>query len=383
MEKRLRALAGKFPVAAVTGPRQSGKTTLVRKTFPKYAYVSLENMDIRNFAVRDPRGFFSTYPAPVILDEIQRAPSLLSYMQTLVDETGKCGQYVLTGSNNLMLLESISQSLAGRVALLHLLPFSFGELSSGGKAPDTVEKMMFLGGYPRLYDKNLTPEEFYGNYVATYVERDIRQIIRVTDLDRFQRFLKMCAARSGQIINLSSLGNDCGINHGTAKAWLSILQACYIAHLLSPHHENFGKRLMKNPKLYFYDTGLLCHLLGIGKAADLAYHPNRGHIFETWVISELLKSRFNAGLRSNLYFWRDHVGHEIDCLMENGRTLTAVEIKSGLTLADDHFEGLDYFRKLAGKKCPACRLIYAGSESQTRRDSHVVDWRTFGRTPST
>ncbi|MBU1182526.1 MAG: ATP-binding protein [Proteobacteria bacterium] len=378
LEAKLKALAEKSPVIAVTGPRQSGKTTLVRAAFAGYKYVSLENLDTREFALADPRLFLSKYPAPAIFDEIQRAPSLLSYIQTIVDEAGRNGMYILTGSNNLMLLEGVSQSLAGRVALLNLLPFSAGELAAGRHLPATLEENLFKGGYPRVYDKKLTPEEFYSGYVATYVERDIRQILKVTDLHKFQIFLKMCAARCGQLVNLSALGNDCGINHATAKAWLSVLQTCYIAHLLPPHFENMGKRLMKSPKLYFYDTGLLCHLLGIQKAEELAVHPMRGYIFESWALGELLKNLFNRGRHSNLYFWRDHVGHEVDCLVDDGLKMTAIEIKSAVTLSEEQFKGLKYFKELAGKKHVDNVLVYAGKESMRRTSAEVAAWRTFG-----
>lgn len=378
MEARLLDLAGKFPVVAVTGPRQSGKTTLVRGAFPNLAYVSLEGPDIREFAANDPRLFLERHAAPVILDEIQRVPSLLSYIQTIVDESKRSGSYVLTGSNNLMLLESVSQTLAGRAALLHLLPLSFREIHAAGKAPATLEDAMFLGSYPALYAKGLSPEELYANYIATYVERDVRRLLQVADLDRFQRFLKMCAARCGQLVNLSGLGNDCGINHGTARSWLSLLETCYIIHRLPPHFENLGKRLMKSPKLYFHDTGLLCHLLGVQRASDLAVHPLRGFLFENWVLGEMLRERFNDGRRSNLYFWRDHVGHEVDCLIDGGLAAAAVEIKSGRTLTEDHFEGLRYYRKLAGEKCSGSWLVYAGAGPQSRGAGKAVDWKGFG-----
>ncbi|MGD9641566.1 MAG: ATP-binding protein [Elusimicrobiales bacterium] len=377
LASKLKAMAGKFPVVAVTGPRQSGKTTLVKSVFVGYRYVSLENPDTRAFASSDPRGFLATYPAPVIFDEIQRVPSLLSYIQGIVDSTGRNGLYILTGSNNLMLLESVSQTLAGRVALLTLLPFSSAELAAARRLPTGLDSVLFSGGYPRLYADKQSPEDLFSSYVATYVERDIRSIIQVTDLDRFQLFLKMCAARCGQLVNYSGLGNDCGINHGTAKAWLSLLQTCYIAYLVPPYFENLGKRLMKSPKLYFYDTGLLCYLLGVRKAADLATHPMRGFIFESWMFSELMKGRFNRGSQSNLYFWRDHVGNEVDCVIDRGGKKAILEAKSAVTLSSDQFHGLRYFKKISGGKDLEPMLVYAGADSQRRTDAEVLGWKDF------
>ncbi|MCK4818083.1 ATP-binding protein, partial [bacterium] len=294
---KLKQLVTQYPVVAITGPRQSGKTTLVKYVFPERPYISLEDPDIREFASTDPRGFLSTYPVGAILDEIQRAPELFSYLQTRVDETGREGLYILTGSFNLGLMEGISQSLAGRVALLNLLPFSLLELAQASQEPETLQDLLFAGLYPRIHDKKISPHEWYANYVSTYLERDVRMVTKVTDLGRFQLFIRMCAARSGQIVNLSALGDDCGITHNTARAWLSVLQAGFIVFLLRPHHKNFNKRLVKRPKLYFYDSGLLCYLLGIDIPQSLAIHAFRGQIFETWVVGELLKGRFNRGLK--------------------------------------------------------------------------------------
>lgn len=374
----LKLLAGQYPVVTVTGPRQSGKTTLVKSIFPDWGYVSLEEPDIREFASIDPRGFIAAFPKHYILDEVQRAPDLFSYIQTHVDDLGEQGIYVLTGSSNFGLMAGISQSLAGRVAILELLPFSFSELEQAGRLPGSIEELMFTGAYPRIYDMNLEPSRWYSNYVATYLERDVRQIKNVTDLSAFQHFLKMCAARSGQILNLSALGNDCGITHNTAKAWLSILQTSYIVYLLRPHFKNFNKRLIKSPKLYFYDSGLLSYLLGIPSPVSLNTHSHRGCLFETWVISELLKGRMNRGLKENIYFWRDNVGHEIDCVAEKGDRLLPLEIKSGKTVSSDFFKGLAFYIELSKELAVQPTVVYAGETDQPRKNGNVLAWRSFG-----
>ena len=363
----------------MTGPKQSGKTTLVKAVFPEWQYVSLEEPDVREYALRDPRGFIADYPDGAILDEAQRAPDLFPYIQTHVDAMGKEGIYILTGSFDFGLMEGINQSLAGRVAVLELLPFSFSELDRAGHATVSIEALMSTGAYPRIYDKQLDPRRWYSDYVTTYLERDVRQVKNVTDLNLFQRFLKMCAARSGQILNLSSLGDDCGITHNTARSWLSILEAGYITYLLKPHHRNFNKRLIKSPKLYFYDSGLLSYLLGIVSPDVLSTHASRGHIFETWAISELLKGRLNNGLRGNLYFWRDNTGHEIDCIIDQGDALVPLEIKSGKTVSSDFFKGLRFWSKLSGTDGSQMYLVYAGNMDQSRREARVLGWTSFGR----
>ncbi|HIJ40849.1 MAG TPA: ATP-binding protein [Deltaproteobacteria bacterium] len=380
LASKLGDLSGEYPVVSITGPRQSGKTTLVKAVFPEWAYVSLEEPDIREYAMRDPRGFIAAYPERVILDEAQRAPDLFSYIQTHVDNIGKEGVYVLTGSFNFGLMQGISQSLAGRVGILELLPLAFSELDQAGIAPDSIEALMFTGSYPRIYDRGLEAQQWYGNYVTTYLERDVRQVKNITDLSVFQRFLKMCAARSGQILNLSSLGDDCGITHNTAKSWLSILEAGYIVYLLRPHHQNFNKRLIKSPKIYFYDSGLLAYLLGISSPEILMTHASRGHVFETWVISELLKGRLNRGFKDNIYFWRDNSGHEIDCIVDQGDRLVPLEIKSGKTVSEDFFKGLRFWSRISGTLGKEMYLVYAGLMDQQRQDGNVLSWKTFGNT---
>lgn len=374
---KLLELSNQYPVAAITGPRQSGKTTLVKHTFSDRKYLSLEDPDTREFANTDPRGFLSNCSEGAILDEVQRSPELFSYIQTIVDEKDKEGLFILTGSFNFGLMESITQSLAGRTGLLTLLPFSYLELGSAEMAPSTLERLLYKGYYPRIYDKDLPPSEWYANYITTYLERDVRALKKIPDLDMFQKFIKMCAGRCGQLLNLSSLGNDCGITHNTAKAWLSVLRASYIISLLQPHHKNFNKRLVKTPKLFFNDTGLLCYLLGITNEDDLKTHALRGPIFESWVISELLKGRFNRGLRENLYFWRDNTGNEIDCIIEQGSRLIPLEIKSGQTISKDFFKGLKYWSKLSGTSQSDAYLVYGGDLSQKRSEGIIEGWKSF------
>jgi predicted AAA+ superfamily ATPase len=364
-----------YPVVTITGPRQSGKTTLARAVFPDKPYVSLEDPDARSFADSDPRAFLARFPDGAILDEAQRCPDLFSYIQTIVDLDGRTGLYVLTGSQQFGLLSKITQSLAGRVGLVQLLPFSHGELAYAGKARVTLEDALYTGSYPPLYDRAVMPTDWYPGYVLTYVERDLHQLINVRDLKTFQLFLRMCAARTGQLLNLSSLANDCGVTHNTAKTWLSVLEASYLIFFLQPHHRNFSKRMTKSAKLYFYDTGLVCWLLGIHDAGQVASHAMRGALFETWVVAELLKGRFNRGLASNLFFWRDSTGNEVDIIIEKGEQLFPVEIKSGMTITSDYFTALRKWVALAGNVSGFPRLVYGGSESQQRTDTRIVAWK--------
>lgn len=367
-------LARVFPFVTITGPRQSGKTTLSRVAFPEKPYVSLEDPDTRDFADSDPRGFLARYPDGAILDEVQRCPQLFSYLQTISDLDGRQGLYVLTGSQQFGLLLGISQSLAGRVGMVQLLPFSAGELRTADLLPSALDELILRGMYPPLHDRPLAPNQWYPGYVATYLERDVRQMINVHNLSSFQRFVRMCAARTGQLLNLSSLANDCGITHNTAKSWVSILEASYIIHLLQPHHINFNKRLIKAPKLYFYDTGLAAWLQGIQDISQLSLHPQRGALFETWVIGELLKGRFNRGLPSNLFFWRDSTGNEVDVLIDCGQTLEPLEIKSGQTISKDSLSGLLKWTALAGNSAGRARLVYGGNEHQERQETDVLPW---------
>lgn len=381
--KTLKKLALSYPALVVTGPRQSGKTTLTKAVFPDKPYVSLEEMDMREFAVSDPRGFLGQYPHGAILDEVQRCPDLFSYLQSRLDTAKKMGLFVLTGSQQFGLISGIAQSLAGRVAKISLLPFSLHELQDTKKAPNKIEDLLFKGLYPPIYDRGLEPHIWYNNYVDTYLERDVRQLINVRDLSSFQRFIHMCAARTGQLLNLSNLASDCGITHNTAKAWVSVLEASYIVHLLQPHHKNFNKRLIKSPKLYFYDPGLATWLLNIQSADQLVTHSARGQLFETWAVSELLKYRFNNALSSNLYFWRDSAGHEVDILIDRADKLLPVEIKSGQTVASDFFDGLKKFQKLADNSAGNATLIYGGAQVQNREIINVVPWeKIYDLSPS-
>ena len=372
-------MAKGFPVVALTGPRQSGKTTLAKSLFKEKPFVSLENPDEREFALRDPQRFFQRFPSGAILDEVQRCPELLSWLQGWVDERGIMGDVVLTGSAQFDLLAGITQTLAGRVGRVELLPLSAAELMTAGKAPNDLNASLFQGGYPALYDRDIAPQDWFANYIATYIERDVRQLIAVRDLTQFQTFVKMCAARTGQLLNLASLGADCGITAVTAKQWLSVLEASYIVTLLKPHHRNFGKRLVKAPKLYFCDVGLAAWLLGIRDAATLDTHAARGALFETHVISELMKQRLNAGQALDLYFWRDHVGHEVDVLIDTEQGLQALEIKSGSTFASDWTDGLKKWQKFAGDESIQPSLVYGGAASYEREGVHVWGWKDIGK----
>lgn len=373
LEQRLHEMRGYFPVVSLTGPRQSGKTTLLKQTFSDYPYLSLENPSNRELAIRDPENFLSQFNSGVILDEIQKAPELFSYIQEIVDQN-KERKFILSGSQNFLLSEKISQTLAGRVGILTLLPFSRQELK-GIQNFNSFEEWAFKGAYPRIYDQNIPPDIFYSSYIQTYIERDVREIKNILDLNAFTRFLKLCAGRVGQLLNLSSLANDCGIAVSTAKQWISLLEASYVVFLLQPHHKNFNKRLIKMPKLYFYDTGLLCYLLQLESAEQLKTHYAKGAVFENVMLLELLKKRLNNGQRNNLYFWRDHKGLEIDCIIEQGELLTPIEFKAGSTKSLDFFKSITYWNKLSGNKPENSYVIYAGNESIKTGLGNLRSWK--------
>jgi predicted AAA+ superfamily ATPase len=372
-EATLRRLAEGYPVLAITGPRQSGKTTLARAVFASHAYVSLENPEQREFAQTDPRTFLARHAEGVVIDEAQRCPDLFAWLQGVIDEAPRPGRFVLTGSSQFGLLSGISQSLAGRVALLNLLPFTSTELSGAGLLPASLDEALFTGSYPPIFDRRLEPGGWYGNYVQTYLERDVRQLINVRDLTQFQRFLRLCAGRTGQLLNLSALGDEAGVSHNTVRDWISVLEASYVVHRLPPYHRNFNKRLVKTPKLCFLDSGLAAWLLGIESPAQLATHPLRGALFETWVVAELLKRRLNTGRPSNLSFWRDRSGHEVDVVLEAGGEPVPLEIKSGATITRDALRGLDQWRQITGLAGDAY-LVYGGGEAQTRSHVRIVPW---------
>ena len=372
-------LAGQFPVVTIIGPRQSGKSTLAKMAFPDKPYISLEQLAMRDFALTDPTGFLNTHGKDgAILDEIQRVPGLLSEIQVRVDARPELkGAYILTGSHQLLLMESVTQSLAGRTALLKLLPFSLAERSEFADGV-AIPELLFTGFYPRIIADALDPVEALSFYIASYVERDVREILAIKDLALFSRFLRLCAGRTGQILNASSLAADAGINHNTARSWLSLLEASFIITFLQPHHNNFNKRLIKAPKLYFWDVGLACHLLGIEHAGQVASHPLAGALFETFVVTELMKQRLNRVREPSLYYWRDNAGHEVDLLHESATGIIPLEIKLGATIQRDAWKGIDYYRALNPLAAPGV-LIYGGSEQQERSSGlRVVGFQQIG-----
>lgn len=369
LETKVLELLEKFPIIAITGPRQSGKTTLSKMVRPDYKYVNLENLSDREFAFTDPIGFLNTYKDGVIIDEIQNVPSLFSYLQIVTDERNKNGEYIITGSQNFLMMEQITQSLAGRVALFTLLPFSLNELKNTIHQPETWEKYALSGSYPRKIIQNIQSDDYYENYIKTYVERDVRLLKNILNLDLFQKFIRVLSGRVGQLFNQSSLGNELDLDNKTINSWFTLLEASFITFKLQPYHKNFNKRLVKTPKIYFNDIGLLCYLLGIRTENDLENHYAKGSIFENLIVLELLKNSINESTKSKLYFWRDATHNEVDLIIETGNEIEAFEIKSSKTINQSFFKGLDYFKKI--NNYANLGVIYGGSESQKRTNYDI------------
>lgn len=380
-EPILKEMARKYSVITIIGPRQSGKSTLSRSLFPNYTYVSLEESDVRQRATVDPRGFFKQYAGDLILDEVQRAPDLLSYIQTIVDEPGNRRKFVLTGSHQLLLMEKVTQSLAGRTFIAKLLPFSRREiLQKSEDVPQSLEAFLHAGGYPRIFDQHLDPQQWLEQYYQTYVERDVRNLLNIGEADLFDRFVRLCAGRVGQLVNFSSLANDCGVSPPTANAWLSVLKTSFVCFTLSPHFRNFNKRLIKSPKLYFFDTGLLCYLLRIRSPEELFHHSMRGAIFENWVIVEKMKAEYNRGKEPDFYFWRDVKGNEVDLVIDQGERLYPIEIKSSATFHSDFLKGARYLNELQ-KADDEISLkgtcFYAGEDAFDFQQYRVDSWKNI------
>lgn len=382
---KLLDLAGFYPVVVVTGPRQAGKTTLCRAAFPGKAYVSLESLDTREYAQSDPRGFLAEYRDGAIIDEIQQVPNLVSYLQTEVDERQTPGRYILTGSQHFGISQAISQSLAGRCGMLVLLAPDWEELRQFPAVPDDLYTLLWQGSYPRIYDRNIPAQQWLADYTATYVERDVRQVVNVGDLMAFSGFLKLCAGRTAQEINLSALGGDAGVSHNTARAWLSILETSYLIHRLPAWHGNIRKQAVKAPKLHFLDSGLVCYLLNIREPEQLRHHPLRGAIFESWVVSELYKAQAHRGEQPNLYHYRESRGMELDVLMNLGDRLCAIEIKSAATVAADFFRHFESFAERVRHTGLPSRIenvvVYGGEASQQRSTARLIAWRDVGEIP--
>lgn len=367
----------KFPIIALTGPRQSGKTTLLKELFSDYRYISLENPDIRAFATEDPVGFLKLYNDRVIFDEVQRVPALFSYIQTIVDNSGKMGQFILSGSQNFHLLNSITQTLAGRVALFKLLPFDFSELKNAGISQTAYAQVAVKGFYPAIYTREIDPRVFYANYIQTYIEKDVTELLNIRDVSLFRTFLGLCAARAGQLLNISALANECDVSQPTAKAWLSILESSYIIFLLQPYHQNFNKRLVKSPKLYFYDTGLLNHLLGIRTALDFEENRLKGNLFENLVMAEYQKRNYHQYLHRDYYFWQATNGREVDLLTKTHNGFDVFEIKSTQTISSGLFKELDYFEELTPGLTIKKHLVYGGDEDQQRTRYQIISWKNI------
>ena len=378
IKNEMEICAKKYPILVITGPRQSGKTTFLKTEFSHYEYVNLENIDNRNFAKEDPNGFLKQFSEYIVLDEVQRVPELFSYLQTKVDEDKIMGQYILSGSQNFQLMQSITQSLAGRVALFKLLPFDYQELQTAGWLSDDYAVNLQRGFYPAIYDRKIPSKIFYSNYIQTYVERDLSELIQVKNLKLFRNFISLCAGRTGQLINLNSLANECGITQPTAKSWLSVLETSYILYQLHPYFSNFNKRITKSTKLYFYDTGLLCFLLKINDAASVKLSPHKGNIFENYVINEYIKLNYHKNLLRDYWFWRDAVGNEVDLIWQQSEKLNLIEIKASETIQPKMFKGLKYFEKQKPQLVESKTLVHTGLFQQKRSDAMVKSWKDIG-----
>lgn len=373
----IEAQGKKFPVLAITGPRQSGKTTLLKKLFSDYRYVSLENPNARSFASEDPIGFLNQYDQRVIFDEVQRVPALFSYIQSKVDESGQMGQFILSGSQNFHLMNSITQTLAGRVALFKLLPLDFKELKTAGLLENTYSSASHKGFYPAIFDRGIDPAVFYSNYIQTYIEKDVTELLHIRDLKLFRTFIGLCAGRAGQLTNYSALANECDISHNTAKAWLSLLESSYIIFFLQPYHENFNKRLIKTPKLYFYDTGLLSFLLGIRTAKELEDNRLKGQVFENMIVAEYQKNNHHLYLHRDYYFWQDSNAHEVDLLTKESQGFSIFEIKATQTVSTGLFAEMDRFQEVSASPNVNKTLIYGGLENEKRTKYNVLSWKNI------
>lgn len=370
----IRKYSKQFRALAVVGPRQSGKTTLVKQAFPNKPYISLENPDERLWAQKDPRGFLNRFKNGAILDEAQRSPDLFNYLQQIIDESNKDGQFILTGSNNFMLQESISQSLAGRIGYIDLLPLNYNEILEFKKKNYETDDLIFRGCYPEIYDKKRLPEIWYPSYIRTYVERDVKQLRNIDNTLLFNRFLQLCAGRTGQLFSAAAISNECGIDVRTVNAWIEILQSSYIIFLLPPHHNNFNKRVVKTPKLYFYDTGVACSLLGLKSKVEISVSHFKGALFENYVITEIMKSNLNTGTNAKLYFWRDNNGTEIDLIIDNNGKLLPIEIKSSQTYNEEFQRSLLKWNNYSGNKGGV--LLYSGTmEMKTTENIQVLNWK--------
>jgi len=368
-------MAAKMPLISITGPRQSGKTTLAKQCFPEYDYMNLENPDVFATAKSDPRLFLSQHKKGLIVDEVQLMPELFSYLQTISDENNKSGEFILSGSQNFLMSEKISQSLAGRVFVTHLLPFSIEELKKSDEWNDNFNQFIFKGFYPRIYDKDISPELFYPSYIQTYAERDIRQIINVSNLNSFQRFMRLVAGRTGQLLNYSSIANELGHELKTIKSWFNILETSFVIFFLQPHHKNYSKRLVKTPKLYFYDTGLACSLLGIKNENEINLHWAKGALFENMIIADIMKNYLNRAQIPSMFFWRDSTGNELDCLIEESLRVKCLEIKTSTTLHPDFFKGLNFYKNLSNSDEENLYLIYGGAKNVSRKEATVLSWK--------